>query len=149
MDSDAEQNEPFWREDGFITVSKSEYNLLKALASKEFERFLSAFEKSKPKRRGAPPKVRYQNVHCERAFWLWVLAKNVSTAQGMRLDRNSLTNRELIRVARSMGDKIPNHKRLFQIGSDETLETSVSRGIEELKIDDAWQSDVCEKILAS
>lgn len=149
MDRGAERGEPFWREDGFITISKSEYNLLKALASKEFERFFYALEKSKPKRQGAPPKVKYQNLHCERAFWLWMLAKNISTAQGVRLDRNALTNRELIRVARSVGDKIPNHKRLFHTGSDETLETSVSRGIKELEINDEWQSDVCEKILAS
>lgn len=149
MDSGAEQDKPFWQEDGFITIPKSEYNLLKALASKEFERFLGDFNNSKPKQRGAPSKGKYQNLHCERAFWIWLLARNISTAHGSRLTRGSLSNRELIRVARALRDKIPNHTKLFHVGSDETLETSVSRGIKELEIDDEWQSDVCEKILAS
>ena len=149
MDSEPAHNEPLWHEDGFITISRSEYNLLKALATKEFERFLDDFENSKPKPRGAPLKGKYQNLHCERAFWLWLLARNIARAKGAQLTRGGLSNRELICVARSLGEKIPNHKRLFQIGSDETLETSVSRGIKELSINNEWQSDVCEKILAS
>lgn len=151
MDKDVPKAAPFWQEEGEITISKSEYNLLKALAEKELGRFVDEFKRNKPVKRGAPPKHKYGNVDCQRAFQIWWLANNIKKALGKPLHNGSIKTRDLIHLAWKLRSKLPDFEKLFPIGTGqlETLEQSISRGRKILMIDDRWHSTTCEEIAIS
>lgn len=151
MHKDVPEAAPFWQEEGEITISKSEYNLLKALAEKELGRFIDEFQRNKPAKRGAPPKHKYGNVDCQRAYQIWWLANNIKKARGEPVQNGSIKTRDLIYLAWQLRPRLPDFEALFPVGDGqlETLEQSISRGRKELGIDGRWHSETCEKILAS
>ena len=85
-----------------------------------------------PKNKGGRPKKSY-HINERRAYCLWLIAKDFSQSE-----RAKLTNRKLI----EMMHKTP-FKDLFK-SSQQTLEPSVSRGKKTPKIDDLWNSKVCD-----
>ena len=105
----------------------------------------------KPKRAAnRPPKDRYMDIDCIRAFSAWRMAQQLrkllpecDIGGGIRI-----SNRELIRLMQGVEAKIPvaPKERLFPMAST-SLETSVSRGRGKLEVDKLWRSAVCEKLL--
>lgn len=92
-------------------------------------------------RRGRPAKSPIQTKDALRAFTLWRLAQRINADA-----RRNVTNRELIALAihieESLG--VPFPERVFpKAGS---YDASVSKGRRALEINDAWHSQVCEKI---
>ena len=85
-----------------------------------------------PKNKGGRPRKSY-HINERRAYCLWLIAKDFSQSE-----RAKLTNRKLIEMAH----KTP-FKGLFK-SSQQTLEPSISRGKKTLKIDDLWNSKVCD-----
>ena len=85
-----------------------------------------------PKNKGGRPRKSY-HINERRAYCLWLIAKDFSQSE-----RAKLTNRKLI----AMAHKTP-FKGLFK-SSQQTLEPSISRGKKTLKIDDLWNSKVCD-----
>lgn len=85
-----------------------------------------------PKNKGGRPQ-KSCHINERRAYCLWLIAKDFSQSE-----RAKLTNRKLI----EMMHKTP-FKGLFK-SSQQTLEPSVSRGKKTLKIDDLWNSKVCD-----
>lgn len=135
--------------DKWVTITKSEYDLLHALAVKQVMLFNEEQEKEKPKKRGAPKKEQFQNIDCERAFNLWQLANNIYRAKELKRLKGWPTNRQLIDLAQTLSAEVEDFKILFPnnvAGNAQTLEPSVSRGKKELEIDELWNSDVCELI---
>ena len=91
-------------------------------------------EVSRPKppiNKGGRPRKTY-HINERRAYCLWLIAKEMS-----EVERAKITNRKLIEIAHTMP-----FRGLF-ISSQQTLETSISRGKKTLKIDKFWNSKVC------
>ena len=81
--------------------------------------------------KGGRPRKKY-HINERRAYCLWLIAKEMSEDK-----RAKITNRKLIEIAHTMP-----FRGLF-ISSQQTLETSISRGKKTLKIDKFWNSKVC------
>jgi hypothetical protein len=84
-----------------------------------------------PINKGSRPRKTY-HINERRAYCLWLIAKEMS-----EVERAKITNRKLIEIAHTMP-----FRGLF-ISSQQTLETSISRGKKTLKIDKFWNSKVC------
>ena len=84
-----------------------------------------------PTNKGGRPRKKY-HINERRAYCLWLIAKEMSENE-----RAKITNRKLIEIAHTMP-----FRGLF-ISSQQTLETSISRGKKTLKIDKFWNSKVC------
>ena len=84
-----------------------------------------------PINKGGRPRKTY-HINERRAYCLWLIAKEIS-----EVERAKITNRKLIEIAHTMP-----FRGLF-ISSQQTLETSISRGKKTLKIDKFWNSKVC------
>jgi len=84
-----------------------------------------------PINKGGRPRKTY-HINERRAYCLWLIAKEMS-----EVERAKITNRKLIEIAHTMP-----FRGLF-ISSQQTLETSISRGKRTLKIDKVWNSKVC------
>ena len=84
-----------------------------------------------PINKGGRPRKTY-HIDDRRAYCLWLIAKEMSEDK-----RAKITNRKLIELAHKMP-----FRGLF-ISSQQTLETSISRGKKTLKIDKFWNSKVC------
>ena len=84
-----------------------------------------------PINKGGRPRKTY-HINERRAYCLWLIAKEMS-----EVERAKITNRKLIEIAHTMP-----FRGLF-ISSQQTLETSISRGKRTLKIDKFWNSKVC------
>ena len=83
-----------------------------------------------PINKGGRPRKTY-HINERRAYCLWLIAKEMS-----EVERAKITNRKLIEIAHTMP-----FRGLF-ISSQQTLETSISRGKRTLKIDKFWNSKV-------
>ena len=101
------------------------------------------------KNNGRPLKEAYQSYDCLRALVIW---EHVQRYIPKEL-RSGITNRALIKImqdgeaAYSLAG-VQNSSELFPQTSA-TLETSLSRGRKKLKIDENWESEVCEKLIKS
>jgi hypothetical protein len=84
-----------------------------------------------PINKGGRPRKTY-HINERRAYCLWLIAKEMSEDK-----RAKITNRKLIELAHTMP-----FRGLFK-SSQQTLETSISRGKKTLKIDKFWNSKVC------
>ena len=84
-----------------------------------------------PINKGGRPRKTY-HIDERRAYCLWLIAKEMSEDK-----RAKITNRKLIELAHKMP-----FRGLFT-SSQQTLETSISRGKKTLKIDKFWNSKVC------
>ena len=84
-----------------------------------------------PINKGGRPRKTY-HINERRAYCLWLIAKEMSEDK-----RAKITNRKLIELAHKMP-----FRGLFT-SSQQTLETSISRGKKTLKIDKFWNSKVC------
>ena len=84
-----------------------------------------------PINKGGRPRKTY-HIDERRAYCLWLIAKEISEDK-----RAKITNRKLIELAHKMP-----FRGLFT-SSQQTLETSISRGKKTLKIDKFWRSKVC------
>lgn len=84
-----------------------------------------------PINKGGRPRKTY-HIDERRAYCLWLIAKEISEDK-----RAKITNRKLIELAHKMP-----FRGLFT-SSQQTLETSISRGKKTLKIDKFWNSKVC------
>jgi len=89
---------------------------------------------------GRPRKQKILEVHQVRAFHLWMKAQEYP--EGIRQD---LSNRRMIEIIKKSQSLVGKSKRLWTLGTDESLEQSVSRGKTWWKIDHEWQSDKCYK----
>ena len=63
-------------------------------------------------------------------------------------ERSKITNRDLILLAQEVYNS-DSTKDLFNERITATIEQSVSRGRTSLKIDENWNSEVCEKLYES
>ena len=84
-----------------------------------------------PVNKGGRPHKTY-HIDERRAYCLWLIAKEMPEDK-----RAKITNRKLIELAHKMP-----FRGLFT-SSQQTLETSISRGKKTLKIDKFWNSKVC------
>ena len=84
-----------------------------------------------PINKGGRPRKTY-HINERRAYCLWLIAKEMSEDK-----RAKITNRKLIEIAHTLP-----FRGLFK-SSQQTLETSISRGKKTLKIDKFWNSKVC------
>ena len=89
---------------------------------------------------GRPRKQKILEIHQVRALHLWRKAQDYS--EGIRQD---LSNRHMIEQIKKSQPLVGKSKRLWTVGSDESLEQSVSRGKTWWGIDHEWQSDKCYK----
>jgi hypothetical protein len=89
---------------------------------------------------GRPRKPKILEIHQVRALHLWRKAQDYS--EGIRQD---LSNRHMIEQIKKSQPLVGKSKRLWTVGSDESLEQSVSRGKTWWGIDHEWQSDKCYK----
>ena len=89
--------------------------------------------------RGRPKTEQYQDINSQRAFFIWLEVKNWPINR-----RRIVTNRELIERMRNLTN---NEMRVKYWPDRQSLEQSISRGRKKLKIDNNWNSKVCEKIL--
>lgn len=99
------------------------------------------------KNNGRPRKEAYQSYDCLRALVIW---EHVQKYIPQEL-RSGITNRALIKIMQDGEAALTlsgaqNSSELFPKTSA-TLETSLSRGRKELKIDGNWESEVCEKLI--
>ena len=84
-----------------------------------------------PNKKGGRPHKKY-HINERRVYCLWLIAKELPEET-----RAKITNRKLIEIAHTMP-----FRGLFT-SSQQTLETSISRGKRTLKIDKFWNSKVC------
>ena len=84
-----------------------------------------------PNKKGGRPHKKY-HINERRVYCLWLIAKEMP-----KETRLKITNRKLIEIAHTMP-----FRDLFT-SSQQTLETSISRGKRTLKIDKFWNSKVC------
>ena len=89
---------------------------------------------------GRPRKQKILEIYQVRALHLWRKAQDYS--EGIRQD---LSNRRMIELIKKSQPLVGKSKRLWTVGSDESLEQSVSRGKTWWGIDHEWQSDKCYK----
>ena len=83
-----------------------------------------------PNKKGGRPNKKY-HINERRVYCLWLIAKELPEET-----RAKITNRKLIEIAYTMP-----FRGLFT-SSQQTLETSISRGKRTLKIDKFWNSKV-------
>lgn len=108
------------------------YTLTGLLPSERSEDVKIQVTKTKPPiNRGGRPHKKY-HINERRAYCLWLIAKEMPEEA-----RAKITNRKLIEIAHKMP-----FRGLFK-SSQQTLETSISRGKRTLKIDKFWNSKVC------
>jgi hypothetical protein len=88
----------------------------------------------KLKNLGGRPRSKYP-IGVRRAFVIWQITQKFPPEK-----RKNLTNRVLIEKAKKLDSK-----PLFS-SAQNTLEQSLSRGKQELEIDESWNSKVCEKL---
>ena len=87
-----------------------------------------------PINKGGRPRKTY-HINERRAYCLWLIAKEMSEDK-----RAKTTNRKLIELAKKMS-----FRGLFaDTTSQATLEQSISRGKKTLKINQKWNSKVCD-----
>ena len=119
----------------YLLLSEEErdfYALTGRLPSESPEDVKIEITRTKPPiNKGGRPRKKY-HVNERRAYCLWLIAKEMSEDK-----RAKITNRKLIELAKKMP-----FRGLF-ISSQQTLETSISRGKKTLKIDKFWNSKVC------
>ncbi len=101
------------------------------------------------KKVGRPHKEPYEHIDCRRAYAIWHHVNKYIPKQ----ERSKLTNRALIKALQELETKHAElvrkkQSRLFPI-TTANLQTSVSRGKSTLRIDRAWKSEVCEKLIKS
>jgi hypothetical protein len=119
----------------YLLLSEEErdfYALTGRLPSESPEDVKIEITRTKPPiNKGGRPRKTY-HIDERRAYCLWLIAKEMSEDK-----RAKITNRKLIELAHKMP-----FRGLF-ISSQQTLETSISRGKKTLKIDKFWNSKVC------
>jgi hypothetical protein len=101
------------------------------------------FESTNKKPNGRPKISFFKKKNNRRAFALWFLMKNRTQNK-----RAKITNRDLILLAQEVYNS-NSTKDLFSERITATIEQSVSRGRTSLKIDENWNSEVCEKLYES
>ena len=89
--------------------------------------------------RGRPKTRQYQDINSRRAFFIWWEVKDWPLIR-----RRTATNGKLIERMRNLAN---NEMRVKYWPDRQSLEQSISRGRKNLKIDNNWNSKVCEKIL--
>jgi len=119
----------------YLLLSEEErdfYTLTGRLPSERPEEVKFEVDSPKPpiNKSGRPRKTYHINER--RAYCLWLIAKEMSEDK-----RAKITNRKLIEIAHTLP-----FRGLFK-SSQQTLETSISRGKKTLKIDKFWNSKVC------
>ena len=119
----------------YLLLSEKErdfYTLTGRLPSERPENVKIEITRNKPPiNKGGRPRKTY-HIDERRAYCLWLIAKEMPEEA-----RAKITNRKLIEIARKMP-----FRGLFK-SSQQTLETSISRGKRTLKIDKFWNSKVC------
>jgi hypothetical protein len=119
----------------YLLLSEEErdfYTLTGRLPSERPEDVKIEITRTKPPiNKGGRPHKKY-HINERRAYCLWLIAKEMPEEA-----RAKITNRKLIEIAHTMP-----FRGLFT-SSQQTLETSVSRGKKTLKIDNFWNSKVC------
>ena len=119
----------------YLLLSEEErdfYALTGRLPSESPEDVKIEITRTKPPiNKGGRPRKTY-HIDERRAYCLWLIAKEMSEDK-----RAKITNRKLIELAHKMP-----FRGLFT-SSQQTLETSISRGKKTLKIDKFWNSKVC------
>ena len=119
----------------YLLLSEEErdfYTLTGRLPSERPEDVKIEITRTKPPiNKGGRPRKTY-HIDERRAYCLWLIAKEISEDK-----RAKITNRKLIELAHKMP-----FRGLFT-SSQQTLETSISRGKKTLKIDKFWNSKVC------
>ena len=119
----------------YLLLSEEErdfYTLTGRLPSERPEDVKIEITRTKPPiNKGGRPRKTY-HIDERRAYCLWLIAKEMSEDK-----RAKITNRKLIELAHKMP-----FRGLFT-SSQQTLETSISRGKKTLKIDKFWNSKVC------
>jgi hypothetical protein len=119
----------------YLLLSEEErdfYTLTGRLPSERPEDVKIEITRTKPPiNKGGRPRKTY-HIDERRAYCLWLIAKEMPEEA-----RAKITNRKLIEIAHTMP-----FRGLFT-SSQQTLETSVSRGKKTLKIDNFWNSKVC------
>jgi hypothetical protein len=119
----------------YLLLSEEErdfYALTGRLPSERPEDVKIEITRTKPPiNKGGRPRKTY-HINERRAYCLWLIAKEMSEDK-----RAKITNRKLIELAHTMP-----FRGLFK-SSQQTLETSISRGKKTLKIDKFWNSKVC------
>ena len=119
----------------YLLLSEEErdsYSLTGRLPSERPEDVKIEITRTKPPiNKGGRPRKTY-HIDERRAYRLWLIAKEMSEDK-----RAKITNRKLIELAHKMP-----FRGLFT-SSQQTLETSISRGKRTLKIDKFWNSKVC------
>ena len=119
----------------YLLLSEEErdfYALTGRLPSESPEDVKIEITRTKPPiKKGGRPRKTY-HIDERRAYCLWLIAKEMSEDK-----RAKITNRKLIELAHKMP-----FRGLFT-SSQQTLETSISRGKKTLKIDKFWKSKVC------
>ena len=110
------------------------------LAYKGYEaEYNDLVKKSSQPTLGRPKTGQYHDINCRRAFFIWWEVKDWPVNR-----RRIATNRELIERMRNLTN---NEMRVKYWPDRQSLEQSISRGRKKLKIDNNWNSKVCEKIL--
>ena len=92
------------------------------------------------KTNGRPTKSFFEKKDNLRVFALWYMIKNLAQTK-----RAKITNRELISLAKKASYSQVT-RELFDDSMSANIEQSVSRGRAALKIDENWNSEVCEKL---
>jgi len=119
----------------YLLLSEEErdfYTLTGRLPSERPEDVKIEITRTKPPiNKGGRPRKTY-HIDERRAYCLWLIAKEMSEDK-----RAKITNRKLIELAHKMP-----FRGLFT-SSQQTLETSISRGKKTIKIDKFWNSKVC------
>ena len=119
----------------YLLLSEEErdfYALTGRLPSERPEDVKIEVDRTKPLiNRGGRPHKKY-HINERRAYCLWLIAKEMPEET-----RAKITNRKLIDIAHTMP-----FRGLFK-SSQQTLETSISRGKKTLKIDKLWNSKLC------
>jgi hypothetical protein len=119
----------------YLLLSEEErdfYTLTGRLPSEKSEDVKIEATRTKPPiNKGGRPRKTY-HIDERRAYCLWLIAKEMSEDK-----RAKITNRKLIELAHKMP-----FRGLFT-SSQQTLETSISRGKKTLQIDNFWNSKVC------
>jgi len=101
------------------------------------------FKSTNKKLNGRPKISFFRKKNNRRAFAIWFLMKNYR--QNIKA---KISNRDLILKAQEVYNS-DSTKELFNERITATIEQSVSRGRTSLKIDENWNSEVCEKLYES
>ena len=102
-----------------------------------------------PQKTGRPRKGQYEDIDCRRAFATWNFVQN-NIPEELRA---GLTNRRLIGTMQSIQNALEQNmlehdRKLLPMG-EAAIESSISRGKSQLKINAGWNSKVCEKLMST